>query len=105
MYVDFLSSALEGWGTELSGSALIDYSLARRIEMLKRGSCRSDSACKALAVEVAYDRALISLCVEHHISASVANFDQPWAERVRLEHELAAAGIDLIALSRRGREA
>ncbi len=104
MYVDCLTSALEGWASELSGSALIDYSVVCRIEMLKRGSCSSDSAYQALAVEVAYDRALISLCVEHDISASVANFDQPWAERDRLEHELAAAGIDLVALSRPRRE-
>ena len=105
MYVDCLSSALEGWGAQLSGNALIDYSLACRMEMLNNRSHRSDSAYEALAVEVAYDRALISLCIEHDISASVANFDQPWAERTRLEHELAAAGIDMVALSRRGREA
>ena len=105
MYVDCLSSALEGWDAELSGNALIDHSLACRKDMLKNGSYRSDSAYDALAVEVAYDRALISLCIEHDISASVTDFDQPWAERARLEHELAAAGIDLVAPSRRGREA
>ena len=85
----------------LTGSALIDDSLARRAEML--GVHHSASASLALAAEVAYDRALISLCAERDINVVTSEFAHPRAERARLEGELARAGVDLSALARRGR--
>ncbi len=35
MYVDILSSALDSWVDELTGSALVDYVLECRAEMLE----------------------------------------------------------------------
>jgi hypothetical protein len=78
MYVDILSSALEGWVNELTGSALIDDSLGRRLQML--GIHHGASAFQALAAEVAYDRALISLCAEHRIEVVTSDFAHPQAD-------------------------
>ena len=103
MYLDILSSALDGWVDELTGSALIDESLALRVEMLGNRNHRSASANEALAAEVAYDRALISLCAEHDIEVVLSDFADPQAERARLERKLARSGVDLFALARRGR--
>ena len=103
MYLDILSSALEGWEDELAGSALIDESLARRAEVLGNRHHRSSSTREALAAEVAYDRALISLCAEHGIEVVVSDFAYPEAERARLESKLARAGVDLFDLARRRR--
>ena len=104
MYVDLLSSALEGWVNELTGSALIGDSLALRVEMLDHRDHRSAPVHEALAAEVAYDRALISLCAEHDIMVVISDFAHPQSERARLECELARSGVDLSALPRRGRD-
>ena len=103
MYLDILSSALDGWVDELTGSALIHEFLALRVEMLGNRDHRSASANEALAAEVAYDRALISLCAEHDIDVVLSDFAEPQAERARLEGKLARSGVDLFALARRGR--
>jgi hypothetical protein len=105
MYEDFLTRALEGWTTHLTGSALVDYAVACRIDMLDHGSRRGDSAYDVLAVEVVYDRALISLCGEYDIEIVLASFADPKAARSRLEHELAGAGIDLVTRTKDAREA
>jgi hypothetical protein len=103
MYVDVLSSALAGWVNELTGSALIDYSRACRVDMFGNGPERSASACRALVAAVAYDRALIGLCAEHDINVVISDFAHPELERARHESVLARAGIDLAALTRNGR--
>lgn len=105
MYVDILSSALDGWVDELTGRALIDYALECRAAMLSAGPHRGATAYSSLAVEVAYDRALIKLCEMHNVPVMATRFAYPRAERARLEHELARAGVDLAALARRRREA
>jgi hypothetical protein len=103
MYEDFLSRALEGWATDLTGPALVDYVLACRIDVLNHGSHRGDPAYEVLAVEVVYDRALICLCDEYDIEVILANFTDPRAARSRLEHELAGSGVDLVKLTRDAR--
>ena len=103
MYVDILSSALEGWVNERSGSVLIDDSLALRVEMLDHRHHRSAPVHEALAAEVAYDRALICLCAEHGVTVEISEFADPQAVRARLECELARSGVDLSVLVRRGR--
>jgi hypothetical protein len=103
MYVDILSSALEGWVNELTGSALIDDSLALRIEMLEHRHHRSVPVDEALAAEVAYDRALISLCAEYDVPVDVSDFADPQAQRAHLECRLARSGVDLSTLLRRRR--
>ncbi len=81
MYVDILSSALEGWVNERTGSALIDDSLVLRVEMLDHRHHWSAPVHEALAAEVAYDRALISLCAEHDVTVDISDFAHPQAER------------------------
>jgi hypothetical protein len=104
MYVDILSSALEGWGDELDGTALVDHALWCRAKMLGPVPNHSDSAYSSLAAEIAYDRALIKLCEAKAIPVKAASFAFPYQERARLERKLATAGIDLVALARRRRE-
>jgi len=105
MYVDILSSALDSWADELTGTALVDYALCCRAEMLGVGPHHGDTAYSSLAAEVAYDRALIKLCETNGMLVEATSFAFPRQERARLEHELAAAGIDMAALARRHREA
>jgi hypothetical protein len=101
MYVDILSSALDEWVEELSGDALVEYALTCREEMLRAGPHIGDSAYASLASEIAYDRALITLCIANGISAAATSFTFPHAERLRVEAALANVGFDLAALSRR----
>ena len=103
MYAHILASALDDWVDELTGDALFDYTLVCRSEMLKPGDYEGDVALTALAVEVAYDRALIKLREAHGIDAIDVNFLHPREERTRLEEALAAAGLDLVGLARRPR--
>jgi hypothetical protein len=100
MYVDVLSSALDGWADEPSGSALVDYALTRRAEMAAHGRHSEHSAYAVLAAEVSYDRALVSLCTGRGIEVIRCGFAHRQEERGRLERELARAGIDLAALAR-----
>jgi hypothetical protein len=105
MYVDILSSALDTWVGELTGSALVDYALGCRAEMVGGGPHHGDTAYSSLAAEIAYDRALIKLCEAHNVTVRATSFAYPSQERARLERQLAAAGIDLAARARRRREA
>jgi hypothetical protein len=99
MYVDILSSALDGWIDGLAGGELIDYALVCRAEMLSSGPHHGDSAYAVLSAEIAYDRALICLCTERAISVVATSFAYPTAERARLERELASVGVDLAELA------
>lgn len=101
MYVDILASSLDSWVDELTGTALVDYALVCRAEMLGAGPHRGDTAYASLAAEIAYDRALIKLCETNGVAVQATSFDFPRQERARLERELAVAGIDLAALARR----
>ena len=105
MYVDILSSALDTWVDELTGSALVDYVLECRAAMLSSGPHRGDTAYSSLAVEIGYDRALIKLCETSGVTVMATSFAHPREERARLEGELAASGVDLPALARHRREA
>jgi hypothetical protein len=101
MYIDMLSSALEAWDLELSNGALLDHTVVCRVRMLATGTAHGATAYQALAAELAYDRALIHLCRDVGIATNPLCFDQPQAERGRLEQTLRETeGIDLVALSR-----
>ena len=100
MYTHLLASVFEDWVDELAGGALVEYALVCRAEMLAPRT--AGSGCVALAAEISYDHALIKLCAAKQIGVDVMGFAQPRGERDRLEHELAAAGIDLAALARQG---
>jgi hypothetical protein len=102
MYTHLLLSVFDDWVDTLSGPALVDYAVVCRTEMLVVSAPeREESASMALAAEVAYDRALIKLCTANGIDADPLGFSHPAAERARLERELAAAGIDVVAFARR----
>jgi hypothetical protein len=103
MYVDILSSALDGWVDEPTGTALVDYAVRCREEVLGIGPLH-DNAYASLAAEVAYDRALIKLCEMANVTVMTTDFAFPSQERARLERQLAAAGIDLAALAHRRQE-
>ena len=105
MYVDILSSALDTWVDELTGTALVDYALVCRAEMLGVSPHRGDTAYSSLAAEIGYDRALIKLCESNDVAVMATSFAFPGQERARLERELASAGIDLAAADRPRREA
>lgn len=101
MYVDILSSALDEWVSDLSGTMLVEYALMCRAEMLTASTRRNGSAYSALAAEIAYDRALITLCTERGIDAHATSFAYPAVERRRIEGLLAQMGVDLVAMARR----
>jgi hypothetical protein len=99
MYTDLLRTVVDNWADDLTGDALIDHTVARRAEMLRAHANvhqRQDEASyEALAAEVAYDRALLKLCEGHDIDAHPEGFSRPGEERLRLERQLANAGVNL----------
>ncbi len=103
MYVDLLSNALDDWTGELSDDDLVDHVLTCRSKMLSAVPRRGESTYSALAAEIAYDRALIKLCVAHDIDVVPQDFVFPSEERDRLEHALATAGVDLNEIARKRR--
>lgn len=100
MYVDMLSLALDGWGSELGGDALVDYVLECRQRLLVSGIGMSEDADVSLAAELAYDRALILLCRDLGMEVGPAGFDDPFTERARVEAMVMTAGVDLASLSK-----
>lgn len=103
MYVDLLTHALAKWEDEVSDEVLIDHVLTCRLTMLSTSTTPEESAYTLLATEIAYDRALIKLCVSRSLAVDFAHFAHPQKERRRLERSLAAVGVDLTSLSRRRR--
>ena len=95
MYVQILSSALDEWVNDLTGPDLIEYAILCREELGAVAPPGRGSAYSALALEIAYDRALIALCTEHGLYAHATTFAYPIAERKRVESLLAEIGIDL----------
>jgi hypothetical protein len=105
MYAHLLASTLGDWVDELTGTALTDYTLVCRAEMLAATARRGETSATRLAAEITYDRALCKLSENKGIAIDAMAFSHPAQARVRLETELAAAGIDLAALSRQRRSA
>jgi hypothetical protein len=101
MYTHLLLSVFDDWVDELTGSALVEYAVICRVEMLASAPHSGSPGSLALAAEVSYDRALIKLCTDNGIEADALGFSHPGAERARLEHDLAMAGIDLTEFARR----
>lgn len=100
MYSYLLSSVNGDMSEDLAGEALVDYALVCRTATLDRGPHPGQSVYSSLATEVAYDRALISLCRANGVEVIESRFSHPSEERDRLERALATAGIDLAALTR-----
>lgn len=105
MYAELLQSAQEGLREDLHGEALLCFALDRRSDMLALRPVTRASAISALAVEVAYDCALLRLCAREGIAALPSDFSHPAQDRRRLERELKEVGIDLSSLTRRWKDA
>lgn len=106
MYVDVLTDALRVSKGGLTGEALVDYVVASRVQMLSARQGRTPSAYDLLAVDIAYDAALIRLCDDLGVPTGVADFANPLVERARIERVLLeSCGLDLCALSRSRRKA
>jgi hypothetical protein len=103
MYAELLNSAQGGLLEDLQGHALLCYALDCRAEMLGSQPVTHATAISALAVEVAYDCALLRLCATNGIDTIGRDFSHPSQDRLRLEFELREAGIDLTSLARRWR--
>jgi hypothetical protein len=104
MYAELLSRALQGETEDLHGDDLVGYALDRRAEMLAAtGPIRGSTAFSVLAVEIAYDCALLKLCGENGIVREATDFSHPADDRHLLEIELKTAGVDLILLGRHRR--
>jgi hypothetical protein len=105
MYAELLSGARRGVVEDRHGSELMGHVLDRRAEMLAAtGPVRGSTAFSVLAVEVAYDCALLELCEENGIDGMAEDFSHPADDRHHLEVELKAAGVDLASLARRRRD-
>lgn len=100
MYVDMLTTALNGWESELCGSELVEYVIDCRKRLLVSGIGTSADADISLAAELAYDRALILLCRDLGIEVGPDGFASPFSERSRIEGVASAAGVDIAALSK-----
>jgi hypothetical protein len=98
MYVDLLSAAMAGEeGGTTTPEGLSYAAVVSRARMLNARGSTGLSAQVMLAREVAYDRALLSLCAASGVEVDVAQFAHPATERARLELALAAVGQDLAA--------
>jgi len=62
---------------DLHSDALVYRAIECRSEMLASGPVTHDNAMSALAVEVAYDCALLNLCAAEDIGAFPADFSLP----------------------------
>jgi hypothetical protein len=100
MYADLLTNALLNWGNEWSAEDLFEHALTCRAEMLNSSPLPGSDAYLTLAKEIAYDRALIRLCVSHGVDARAVRFAHPGEERGRLERALVGCGLDLAENSR-----
>lgn len=105
MYAELLLSAEEGLHGDLRGEELLCYVLDRRSDMLTSRPVTRASAISALALEVAYDSALLRLSALEGIEALPSDFSHPAQDRGRLERGLKGVGIDLPSLSRRWKDA
>lgn len=100
MYVDVLSDAFRATDRGLTGEPLVDHAVECRFQMLTAGGGKP-TAYDRLALEIAYDVALIRLCDDLGVPSAVADFANPLHERARIERVLAESrGLDLRALAR-----
>jgi len=104
MYTQLLTSAQRGPLENLEGDALICYTLDCRSEMLESEPITRATAMSALAMEVAYDSALLKLCAANGIDTVATDFSHPAQDRRRLEAALKGAGLDLTSLARQWKE-
>jgi hypothetical protein len=103
MYAELLLRAQEYLREDLDSDDLVDYAIDCRSQLLTLGPVNHTTAMATLAVEVAYDCALIRLCANEDIGAVPTDFSRPAEGRRRFELELRSVGIDL-TMATRGRK-
>ena len=96
MYVELLTRALAEWPSEIRDDTLVEYARNCRREMVRTSSRRQKGAYAALAAEIAYDRALVKLCLANDVVVAPDDFSHPEKERRELEVRLAERGLDLV---------
>jgi hypothetical protein len=96
MYVDLLTRALGNDETEArSEDLLLADVVSSRARLRAAKDDLATSAAESLARELAYDGALIRLCVAMAVPATPAWYFNPSSERTRLEQELVDRGVAL----------
>ena len=95
MYVTLLSGALDVWDADLDDGALLEYVRNCRAALPARHLGAGVMSGRALAAEIAYDRALVCLAAQCGIDVAPTNFVHPRIARDRLELELVRRGVDL----------
>ena len=95
MYVTLLSGALDLWDVDLDDDALLDHVRRCRAALPAQDLGAGVMSERALAAEIAYDRALVCLAAQCGIDVTPTNFMHPRIERERLELELISRGVDL----------
>ncbi len=97
MHVSILSSAFEVFEPGLNDDALLEHVRRCRGALPTWELGAGIVSAEGLAVEIAYDRALVCLAARFGIDVSPFGFAHPKIERERLELALVEAGIDLEA--------
>ncbi len=105
MYSELLAMSLTVDGDAVVKSPPSEKRLLEELAALRErlkfnwpaSSSASPDASSRIATEIQYDRTLIKLCRLHAIPCDVERFTLPTRERQRLEGELAAAGVDVVA--------
>jgi hypothetical protein len=94
IYSDLLAVAFEDTHQQGDVAVLTRAAIMSRIAVNRTRSGQGMVA-EYLAAQLAYDRALIRLCLASGIATSPARFERPAIERQRLEDALAGIGVVL----------
>src|ERR1700678_3677369 len=81
MCAHLLLCAFDDWVDQLTGNALVEYAVICRLEMLASAPHSGAPGSLALAAEISYDRALITLCTDNGIVADALGFPPPGGAR------------------------
>jgi hypothetical protein len=102
MYAQLIGAALERvepGETRTAGEVLSELIRCRsQLEPSRSGDRSLSWVPEAVANQLAYDVALVELARCHGIDCDPLAFDQPPAERSRLENALAARGVQVVEL-------
>ncbi len=100
MYYELLTASLAGVGRS-DRRSVVDL-VADAVERRRALQGGTADAASGVAVQLAYDLALLRLCRALDVAADPAGFTRPLPERRRLESLLAGRGVDLATLAANG---
>jgi hypothetical protein len=103
MYSELLTATVrsEGigrYGPDQAPELLEWLSVCRRLLEESTGASDNREPSDDIAANIAYDLALLRLCVAVGVESDPTRFDRPMVERTRLERELSAHGFELNGL-------